>query len=38
MMDEDLANFYGVPTKRINEQVYRNIERFPDDFAFQRSP
>ena len=35
MFDSDLAVFYGVPTKRLNEQVKRNVERFPDDFMFQ---
>lgn len=35
MLDEDLAELYGVETKRLNEQVRRNIERFPDDFMFQ---
>ncbi len=35
MMDEDLARLYGVPTKRFNEQVSRNINRFPGDFAFR---
>ena len=35
MLDSDLAALYGVLTKRINEQVQRNRERFPDDFAFQ---
>ena len=35
MLDEDLAEMYGVETKRINEQVKRNIERFPNDFMFQ---
>jgi hypothetical protein len=35
MIDADLAELYGVPTKRLNEQVKRNIERFPDDFMFQ---
>lgn len=35
MMDSDLAILYGVPTKRLNEQVKRNIHRFPDDFMFQ---
>lgn len=34
MIDEDLAMLYQVETKRINEQVKRNLERFPDDFAF----
>ena len=35
MLDFDLAQLYGVPTKRLNEQLRRNIERFPSDFAFQ---
>ena len=35
MLDEDLAVLYGVETKRINEQVKRNIERFPREFCFQ---
>ena len=35
MFDCDLASFYGVPTKRLNEQVRRNVERFPEDFMFQ---
>ncbi len=35
IMDSDLAMLYDVPTKRLNEQVRRNIERFPDDFMFQ---
>ena len=35
MLDRDLAILYGVETKRINEQVKRNIERFPEDFCFQ---
>jgi hypothetical protein len=35
MLDRDLAELYGVPTKRLNEQVKRNIRRFPDDFMFQ---
>ena len=30
-----MATLYGVETKRINEQVKRNIERFPEDFCFQ---
>src|SRR5579863_385957 len=34
MLDSDLAELYGVPTHRLNEQVKRNIERFPPDFAF----
>ena len=35
MLDADLAMLYGVETKRLNEQVKRNINRFPDDFMFQ---
>jgi hypothetical protein len=35
MLDGDLAGLYGVTTKRLNEQVRRNIERFPSDFMFQ---
>jgi hypothetical protein len=34
ILDSDLAALYGVPVKRLNEQVKRNIDRFPDDFAF----
>jgi len=34
MLDEDLAELYGVETKRLNEQVKRNIDRFPKDFMF----
>lgn len=37
MMDRDLAELYGVPTKRLNEQVKRNIYRFPPDFMFRLS-
>ena len=37
MLDRDLAEMYGVETKRLNEAVRRNIERFPDDFMFQLS-
>lgn len=37
MLDRDLALLYGVETRRLNEQVKRNIERFPDDFMFQLS-
>ena len=37
IVDADLAALYGVPTKRLNEQVRRNAERFPDDFMFQLS-
>ena len=36
--DADLAALYGVPTKRLNEQVRRNAERFPRDFMFQLAP
>ena len=35
LVDADLASFYGVPTKRLNEQVKRNKNRFPEDFLFQ---
>ena len=35
MIDRDLAMLYGVETRRLNEQVKRNIERFPEDFMFQ---
>lgn len=35
MLDEDLADLYGVETKRLVEQVKRNSERFPKDFMFQ---
>jgi len=35
MLDADLAELYEVETRRLNEQVKRNIERFPDDFMFQ---
>ena len=34
MLDADLAALYGVSTKRLNEQVRRNPERFPEDFVF----
>ena len=37
MLDADLAELYGVETKRFNEQVRRNVERFPEDFMFQLS-
>ncbi|MDP2302717.1 MAG: ORF6N domain-containing protein [Ignavibacteria bacterium] len=37
MFDNDLAEFYGVNTKRLNEQVSRNIERFPEEFMFRLS-
>jgi cell division septum initiation protein DivIVA len=35
MLDRDLAKLYGVETKRLKEQVRRNIERFPSDFMFE---
>ena len=35
ILDADLATLYDVPTKRLNEQVKRNHERFPQDFMFQ---
>lgn len=35
MLDTDLAALYGVPTKRLNEQVKRNLARFPAEFMFQ---
>ena len=34
MIDRDLAKFYGVETKVLNQAVKRNIERFPEDFMF----
>jgi hypothetical protein len=34
ILDSDLAALYGVPVKRLNEQVKRNADRFPPDFAF----
>jgi hypothetical protein len=38
ILDTDLARIYGVTTKRLNEQVRRNEDRFPDDFVFQIAP
>lgn len=38
ILDSDLAELYGVPVKRLNEQVKRNRERFPADFMFRLSP
>lgn len=35
MLDRDLATLYGVETKRLNEQIKRNVKRFPEDFMFQ---
>ena len=37
MLDRDIARLYGVETKRLNQQVQRNLERFPEDFMFQLS-
>ena len=37
ILDADLARLYGVPNKRLNEQVQRNRAKFPDDFCFQLS-
>jgi len=37
IVDSDLARLYGVPTKRLNEQIKRNAERFPEEFMFQLS-
>lgn len=37
MLDKDLAELYGVKTKRLKEQVRRNIERFPEDFMLELS-
>jgi hypothetical protein len=38
ILDPELAELYGVQVKRLNEQVKRNAERFPQDFMFQLSP
>jgi hypothetical protein len=38
MLDSDLAAIYGTRTTRLNEQLRRNRQRFPEDFAFQLSP
>ena len=38
MLDADLAALYGVQTRRLNEQVRRNRDRFPDDFIFELTP
>ncbi len=37
ILDEDLTTVFGVPTKRLNQQIWRNLERFPEDFLFQLS-
>jgi hypothetical protein len=38
LRDEDLALLYGVTIKRLNEQVRRNLEKFPSDFLFRLEP
>jgi hypothetical protein len=38
MLDADLAELYGVPTKVFNQAIKRNAERFPEDFMFQLTP
>jgi phage regulator Rha-like protein len=38
ILDTDLAELYGVPVKRLNEQIKRNQDRFPPDFMFQLNP
>ena len=38
MLDSDLAELYNVTTKRLNEQVRRNADKFPEDFMFQLTP
>jgi phage regulator Rha-like protein len=38
ILDSDLASLFGVPTHRLNEQIRRNIDRFPPDFAFVLDP
>ena len=38
LLDADLAAIYGVETRRLNEQVRRNRERFPTDFIFELTP
>ena len=38
MLDADLAALYGISTKRLNEQVRRNAQRFPADFMFRLTP
>jgi len=35
LLDADLAALYGVETRRLNEQVRRNLDRFPEDFIFE---
>lgn len=38
LLDADLARFYGVATRELNKAVDRNVDRFPDDFAFYITP
>lgn len=38
ILDSDLAALFGVTTKRLNQQIRRNLNRFPDDFAFALTP
>jgi phage regulator Rha-like protein len=38
ILDADLARIYGVPTRQLNQAIKRNLDRFPDDFAFQLEP
>lgn len=38
MLDSDLAQIYEVSTKQLNQQLKRNRDRFPEDFAFQLTP
>ena len=38
MLDSDLAELYGVETRVLNQQVRRNIDRFPADFMFRLTP
>jgi hypothetical protein len=38
LLDQDLALLYGVTIKRLNQQVRRNLEKFPNDFLFQLEP
>ncbi len=37
MLDEDIAELYGISTKRLNERVARDADRFPEDFMFRLS-
>ena len=37
MLDRDIAEFYEVETKRVNEAVKNNLDKFPDDFYFETS-